>query len=289
MTAPLALLPPRSAAEWARALGGELRGAAPAGALSGVCAIDAPSRGAVAPCTSERWLPHARTAAREGALLLVAARLASRDELAGLAAWVHESADVALADLLDACLPREEAPVFGAGCEIHPTAVIAPNVRLGARVRVGPHSVIGQPGFGWARGATGLRHVRQLGGVVIEDDAWIGSLCTIDAGTLAPTRIGRRVKIDSQVHVGHNAEIGDDVVVCGMTGIAGSARIGHGAVIGGGVGIGDHVTVGFKAKIAGGSGVIGDVPPEAEYAGYPAMPRVRWLRAVASGLRARER
>jgi len=45
--------------------------------------------------------------------------------------------------------------------------------------------------------------------VVIEDDVWIGPLCTIDAGTLSPTRIRRGAKIDAQVHVGHNADIAD--------------------------------------------------------------------------------
>ncbi len=121
----------------------------------------------------------------------------------------------------------------------------------------------------------------QLGGVVIEDDVTIGPLCTIDAGTLSPTRIRRGAKLDAHVHVGHNAEIGEGSIVAAQCGFAGSVKIGRGVLVGGQVGIADHVTVGDGARIAAKSGVIGDVPPGATVAGYPAVPRMRWLRALA--------
>lgn len=273
---------PRAVGSLARAVGGDAA-AVEARRVAGVCPIDAPVEGALAPLVSPRWLPFARAASDAGATLLVAAELRERAELAGLAVWLHPRAVVAMVDVLDLCEPRREPPVVGEGCDVHPSAVLAPGVVLGARVRVGPGSVLGQPGFGWVPSDRGLRHVPQLGGVVVEDDVWIGSLTTIDAGTLAPTRVRRGARIDSQVHVGHNADIGEHAVLCGKVGLAGSVRIGRGAVLGGAVGVGDHVCVGEGARVAGGSGVIGDVPAGSEYAGYPAMPRTRWLRGVAVG------
>lgn len=153
---------------------------------------------------------------------------------------------------------------------------------IGARVRIGHCTVIGRPGFGWATGPNGaVRAIPQLGGVVIEDDVIIGALCTIDAGTLGPTIVRRHAKIDAHVHVGHNGDIGEGAIIAAQSGFAGSVTLGRGVQVGGQVGIADHVTVGDGAKIAAKSGVIGDVPPGAIVAGYPAVPRGRWLRALA--------
>jgi UDP-3-O-[3-hydroxymyristoyl] glucosamine N-acyltransferase len=125
----------------------------------------------------------------------------------------------------------------------------------------------------------------QLGGVVIEDDAVIGPLCTIDAGTLAPTRIRRGAKLDAHVHVAHNCDIGEGAIIAAQSGFAGSVTVGKGVLVGGQVGVADHVTIGDFARIAAKSGVIGDVPPGAIVAGYPAVPRSRWLRALARAYR----
>ncbi len=132
-----------------------------------------------------------------------------------------------------------------------------------------------------ARRAGAVRPVPQLGGVVIEDDVVIGPLCTVDAGTLGPTRIRRGAKLDAHVHVGHNGDIGEGTIIAAQCGFAGSVTIGRGVLVGGQVGVADHVTIGDGARIAAKSGVIGDVPAGATYAGYPAVPRMRWLRAFA--------
>jgi UDP-3-O-[3-hydroxymyristoyl] glucosamine N-acyltransferase len=126
-----------------------------------------------------------------------------------------------------------------------------------------------------------VRRVPQLGGVVIDDDVTIGPLCTIDAGTLGATRIRQGAKLDAHVHVGHNVDIGRGVIVAAQCGFAGSVKVGDGVAIGGQVGIADHVVVGRFARIAGKSGVTRNVPEGAIVAGYPAVPRMRWLRALA--------
>jgi len=141
---------------------------------------------------------------------------------------------------------------------------------------------VGHPGFGWADAPDGtVRAVPQLGGVLLEDDVYIGPMCSVDAGTLSPTRIRRGAKLDAHVHVGHNGDVGEGVMIAAQSGLAGSVTLGRDVLVGGQAGFADHVTVGDGARIAAKSGVIGDVPPGAVVAGYPAVPRTRWLRALA--------
>ena len=90
---------------------------------------------------------------------------------------------------------------------------------------------------------------------MIEDDVEIGANSTIDRGALKETRIRRGTKIDNLVHVGHNCDIGEDVILVALTGISGSSTVGNGAVIAGQVGIGDHVHIGPGVILGGQAGV----------------------------------
>jgi UDP-3-O-[3-hydroxymyristoyl] glucosamine N-acyltransferase len=239
--------------------------------------------GELAPVLSGRWLAAGRKAAARGAALLVDESVAADlIPLPNGAIWAHVHAAWAMADLLDGAIAPPLEAVWGKGCSIAPSAVLGPRVVIGARVTIGAGSVVGHPGFGWANGKDGaVRAIPQLGGVVIDDDVSIGPLCTIDAGTFSPTRVRRGAKLDAHVHVGHNGDVGEGAMVAAQCGFAGSVTIGRGVLIGGQVGIADHVTVGEGARIAAKSGVIGDVPPGAIMAGYPAVPRSLWLRALA--------
>ena len=203
--------------------------------------------------------------------------------------WVHRHPAWAMARVLASHgAALDVAPSTSPDLHLGPHVHLGPRVVIGQRVRIGASSVIGGAGFGWAVGPGGERiHVPQLGGVVIEDDVWIGPLVTIDAGTLGPTILRRGVKLDAQVHVGHNCEIGEGTVVAAQCGFAGSVRLGRGVLVGGQVGVADHVVVGDGARIAAKSGVIGDVPAGAVVAGYPAVPRGKWLRGLAALYRRR--
>ena len=248
------------------------------------------TEGDLAPLLAARSANAAREAAARGAALLVDAELAARLDRDGVragAVWVHPHATWAMAALLDEAIVPHAPAMIGEGSSVAPSAVLGPRVVLGMRVVVGAGAVIGHPGFGWTTGPDGVvRAVPQLGGVVIEDDVAVGPLCTIDAGTLSPTRVRRGAKLDAHVHVGHNGDIGEGTMIAAQCGFAGSVTIGRGVLVGGQVGIADHVTVGDGARIAAKSGVIGDVPPRAVVAGYPAVPRMRWLRALAALYRA---
>ena len=171
---------------------------------------------------------------------------------------------------------------LGAGTIVEPRAVIYGCCRIGRRVHIGAGAVIGRAGFGWVTSPQGaLVRMPQLGGVIVEDDVEVGALATVDAGTLAPTRLRSGCKLDAHVHVGHNVVIGRATMVAAQAGFAGSASVGDGVLVGGQAGVADHVHVGDRARVAGGAGVIGNVRASRTVAGYPAVERMRWLRAMA--------
>ena len=250
---------------------------------SRIVAVERAEPGDLAPLLSRRFIRAAAEAAERGAALLVDASVIDDFDVAQASggAWVHEHATWAMAELLDGARVPDTPAVIGPGCRLASSAVLGPRVVIGARVVIGPGVVIGHPGFGWAFRAADVRPVPQLGGVVIEDDVVIGPLSTVDAGTLGPTRIRRGAKLDAHVHVGHNADIGEGTIIAAQCGFAGSVTIGRGVLVGGQVGVADHVTIGDGARIAAKSGVIGDIPAGATVAGYPAVRRMRWLRALA--------
>jgi UDP-3-O-[3-hydroxymyristoyl] glucosamine N-acyltransferase len=146
--------------------------------------------------------------------------------------------------------------------------------RLGNRVRVHSGSVIGADGFGYAPRkeggkVTGHHKIHHLGRVVIGDDVELGANVTIDRGTVGDTRIGSHVKIDNQVQIGHNCQVGEGSVLCGMSGMAGSSKVGKYVYIGGQSGLANQVTVGDGARVAATTGVYTDVAPGMLVMGHP--------------------
>ncbi len=100
--------------------------------------------------------------------------------------------------------------VIGRNCELYPNVIVYPGVRLGDRVIVHAGAVLGSDGFGYVRDRSTGHYEKfpQSGRLEIGDDVEIGANSTIDRGALEATRIGRGVKIDNLVHVGHNCQIG---------------------------------------------------------------------------------
>jgi UDP-3-O-[3-hydroxymyristoyl] glucosamine N-acyltransferase len=211
-----------------------------------------------------------------------------------ITARISESAFIGIAAIIEAgAIIGDRAVVMagaiiGEGCKIgedtviHYGAVIYPGVTIGNRVVIHAGAVIGSEGFGFQRGTNGqLLRIRQVGSVVIEDKVEIGACTCIDRATLTSTRIGKGSKLDSLVLIGHNVEIGQDVLVIGQTGIAGSARIGNAVNLYGQVGVRGHVSVGDRTTVLARGAVLGDTLPDSEVAGMPAIPASQWRRIVA--------
>jgi UDP-3-O-[3-hydroxymyristoyl] glucosamine N-acyltransferase len=140
--------------------------------------------------------------------------------------------------------------VFFAGVRVYS------ETEIGNYVTIHSGSIIGSDGFGFAPQEDGsYSKIPQIGNVVIEDHVEIGSCSTVDRATLGTTYIRKGAKLDNQIQVAHNVEIGENTVIAAQTGIAGSTKIGKNCMIGGQVGIAGHITIGDRVKIQAQSGI----------------------------------
>ncbi len=208
----------------------------------------------------------------------------------GPCAVVDDNAGIGSGTWIDAGAVVGAGVQVGKECHIHPRAVLYPGTTLGDRVVVHAGVVLGADGFGYVRDSISGAYTQfpQQGTLVIEDDVEIGANTTIDRGALAETRIRRGAKIDNLVHIGHNCDIGEDVILVALTGISGSSSVGKGAVIAGQVGIGDHAQVGPGVILGGQAGVLSGktvtnegLKPGTVLWGTPARPLKQVLREIA--------
>lgn len=149
------------------------------------------------------------------------------------------------------------------------------NARLGAGVRLGPCVIIGCGGMGYERDRDG-RWVRfpQFGGVVVEDDVHIAAQAIVQRGALGDTILRRGARIGPMVNIGHNADVGEDVLVTGHAQIGGGVRIESGATVWQSAVVANGVHVGEGAVIGMSAAVRADVPAGEIWAGVPAR-RIR--------------
>lgn len=158
-----------------------------------------------------------------------------------------------------------------AGVKIYSDCIIGDNVILHAG------AVIGSDGFGFAPQADGsYAKVPQTGNVIIENDVEIGSLTTIDRATLGSTIIRKGAKLDNQIQIAHNVEIGSHTVIASQTGIAGSVKIGKFCKIGGQVGMAGHIVIGNNVSIQAQSGVGRNIKDNQAIQGSPAFGYTDW-------------
>lgn len=168
---------------------------------------------------------------------------------------------------------------IGTGVKIYPFVYIGNDTFIGNRVVIHSGTKIGTDGFGFLKTQEGYLKIPQVGRVVIEDDVEIGANCAIDRATIGETRIGKGVKLDNLIQIGHNVTVGEHTVMAAQTGIAGSTKIGKWVMMGGQVGVADHLEIGDRAIIMAKSGVSKSVPPRKIYEGYMARERRQYLKS----------
>ena len=83
----------------------------------------------------------------------------------------------------------------------------------------------------------------------------MGAGTTIDRATLGSTIIKDGVKLDNQIQIAHNVEIGEHTAIAAQTGVAGSTKIGKYCLIGGQVGIAGHLVIADKVRVQAQSGI----------------------------------
>jgi UDP-3-O-[3-hydroxymyristoyl] glucosamine N-acyltransferase len=164
----------------------------------------------------------------------------------------------------------------------HAHSVVRENCRIGNNVLLQNGVVIGADGFGFAKTAEGHWHkIPQPAPVVIEDDVEVQANSCIDRASIGETRIGRGVKVDNLVQVGHGSTVGEDALLCSQVGLAGSSEIGNRVILTGQVGVVGHCKVGDDAIVTPQSGVAGDIAAGALVSGAPAVDHKLWLKYSA--------
>ena len=156
--------------------------------------------------------------------------------------------------------------IIFAGAKIYSESIIGKNciIHSGA--------IIGADGFGYSPNKDGeFTRVPQTGNVILEDNVDIGAGTTIDRATLGSTILRKGVKLDNQIQIAHNVEIGENTVIAAQTGIAGSTKIGKNCMIGGQVGIVGHITIGDNVKIQAQSGIGRNIKDNEVLQGSPAL------------------
>lgn len=172
---------------------------------------------------------------------------------------------------------------IGVDCELHASVVVREECSIGDRVILHPGVSIGADGFGYAFDENGRpAKIPQVGRVVLEDDVEIGALAAVDRATLGVTRIGRNTKIDDLCIIAHNCEIGEDVIIVGLSGLAGSTIVEKGAILMGQTATTGHLRVGERAFLGGRAAVHKDVPAGVHVWGAPAMEQRAWHKSMAA-------
>jgi len=202
-------------------------------------------------------------------------------------AVVHEKAEIGESTRIGSGCAIGAGVKIGRECEIYPNVTIYPGTTVGARVTVHAGAVLGSDGFGYVRDRKSGHYEKfpQVGRLVVEDDVEIGANATVDRGALDETRIRRGAKIDNLVHIGHNCQIGEDVVIAAQTGLSGSITIENGAILGGQVGIGEHATIGEGVMLGGQGGVLPNKILRGKgqaFWGTPAQPLREYLKQLAT-------
>ncbi len=183
---------------------------------------------------------------------------------------------------------------------IHPTAIVDASAELGLGVEIGPWVIVGSQVIVGDRCRIGprarlQRNVRLADDVMVGDGSIIGGdpqdlkfkgeetwvevgrgtiireYSTINRGTSASykTVVGERCFIMSYVHLAHDCQVGDDVVIANATQCAGHVTIQDRAVLSGLNAVHQFVTIGTYAFVGGGSRVNQDVPPYTKAVGNP--------------------
>lgn len=154
---------------------------------------------------------------------------------------------------------------IGAGTRIGPHVVVARMTRIGARNRISQFASIGED-------PQDKKYSGEPTRLEIGDDNVIREYCSIHRGTVQDqslTRVGNRNLFMTSVHIAHDCMIGDDNIVASGSGVSGHVHIGDHVILGGMTGVHQFCHIGSYAMTAGCSLVVKDVPAYVMVGGNP--------------------
>jgi UDP-N-acetylglucosamine acyltransferase len=199
--------------------------------------------------------------------------------------------------------------------QIHPSAIVSPDAFIGSGVKIGPFCTVGPDVIleddvelvshvvvdGKTRISAGaklfpfctvglapqdLKYAGEPTETIIGPRTIIREHCSIHRGTVTGTgvtRIGADCLLMAVVHVAHDCEVGDNVIMSNNVVLGGHVVVGDRAVIGGAAALLQFVRVGQGAMVGGVTGVTADVVPY----GFVFGPRARLCGLNIIGLRRR--
>ena len=167
---------------------------------------------------------------------------------------------------------------------LFPNVTLYPFTQIGKSCRIHAGTVIGCDGFGYNFIDGEHKKIWHLYGVLIKDEVEIGCNTMIDNGAFIETTIGSRTRIDNDVQISHNVLIGENVVICGKTGLAGSVEVSDFCAFGAQSGVAPAARLGKGVQVAARGAVSENarVEPGLVVAGHPARPLKEWLRGQAA-------
>ena len=175
---------------------------------------------------------------------------------------------------------------LGADVEVGPFTVIGPGVEIGPRTIIGPHAVINGPTtlgadnrvFQFASIGDAPQDKKYRGEptrLVIGERNVFREFCTVNRGTThdrGVTSIGDDNLFMTCAHVAHDCAVGSHTVFANSAVLGGHVEVGDWVILGGLSAVHQFSKVGAHAFIAGGAMVRQDVPPYVMVQGDPAEP-----------------
>jgi UDP-N-acetylglucosamine acyltransferase len=168
-----------------------------------------------------------------------------------------------------------DGAVIGEGTEIGPYCIIGPDVRIGQNCKLIAHvhltaaTTIGDgctiyPFASLGTPPQSLSYRGELTKLQIGAGCTIRESVTMNAGTVAGggiTRVGERGYFMNCSHVGHDCQVGNDVIFATSATLGGHCEIGDYVFIGGLSAVHQFTRIGPQVMVGGVCGVRGDVIP----------------------------
>ena len=171
---------------------------------------------------------------------------------------------------------------IGDNCTIHSNATIYEDTEIGNNCVIHSGVALGSDGFGFFENKDGsYTKIPQLGNVVLENDIEIGANTTIDRALVGSTIIRNGVKLDNQIQIAHNCEIGENSAMAAQVGVSGSVKVGKRNRFGGQSGISGHIEIADDVVLLAKSGVPKSIEKGGLYFGSPIREKMQAFRIEA--------